>query len=224
MDLYSRGQSATDVSDDPGARQLLHDAFDKTARWPADFRGFQADLRVNVNGHEFTGTMIVKGPREVTVSLPDQEAQKWAENQIGMMALHRGHRSFDESDGKYSLTLGTNGSHPLGQEVHIHGDGMGSRYRLKDGRITQIVRKLPHVAFTINVEESAVTPEGKHLTTRYTVYYMSPQDGKLQNVDSVTDIHTRVGSADLPALRRVLSFEKGEVTAKTITFERHTLL
>lgn len=224
MDLYTREQTQTDVSDDPRARELLHEAFDKTARWQADFGGFQADLKVNVNGTESKGTVTVKGPRDVTVSLADPDLQKWAANQIGMMALHRGYRSFDEADGKYSLTLGGNGAHPLGQELLIHGDGMNSRYRLKDGRITQINRKLPHVAFTINVEEAAVTPEGKHLTTRYSVYYMSPQDGKLQNVDSVTDTHTRIGSADLPAFRRVLSFDQGEVAAKTMAFENHTLL
>jgi hypothetical protein len=79
-------------------------------------------------------------------------------------------------------------------------------------------------AFTINVEESAVTQEGKNLTTRYTVYYYSPTDGKLINVESFTDTHVRIGSSDLPATRRIISFENGQVVVKILTFANHTLL
>ena len=65
--------------------------------------------------------------------------------------------------------------------------------RIKDTRITQINRKMPHVAFTINVEESSTTQDQKQLTTKYTVYYFSPKDGALRNVESFTDTHVRVG-------------------------------
>ena len=101
---------------------------------------------------------------------------------------------------------------------------MQSFYRIKDDRITQINRKMPHVAFTINVEESCETQDHKHLTTKYTVYYFAPQDGKLRNVESFTDTHVRVGASDLPATRRIISYENGEVTVRTMTFSNHKLL
>lgn len=224
MEMYTREETQTEVKDDPKAREALRRAFEKTARWQADFKGFQADLRINVNGKETQGTVSVKGPRDVTVTIPDPELQKWAQNQIGMIAVHRGPRTFEESDGKYALTIEDSQTHPLGPRLSIHGDGMGSSYRINNDRITQINRKMPHVAFTINVEESATTQEGKHLTTRYTVYYFSPKDGALQNVESFTDAHTRVGASDLPATRRIISYENGEVTTKTLTFENHKIL
>ena len=37
---------------------------------------------------------------------------------------NRGPRSFDESDGKYSLTLGNDTDNPLGPRLTINGDGM----------------------------------------------------------------------------------------------------
>ena len=162
------------------------------------FRDLKLTLRINVNGRETKGTVTVKGPKEVAVHIQDEELQKWAQNQIGMIAVHRGPRSFEESDGKYALTLEGDEGHPLGQRININGDGMGSWYRIKDNRITQINRKMPHIAFTINVEESAVTQDQKHLTTRYTVYYFSPKDLTLSNVDSFTDTHTRIAASDLP--------------------------
>ena len=224
MEMHRGEQSDTQVQDDPKARAILRQAFEKTARWQADFKGFTADLTVNVNGKEAKGTVSVKGPREVTVTLPDPDVQKWAEGQIGMIAVHRGPRSFEESDGKHSLTVGNDADHPLGPRLNIHGDGMHSFYRVKGDRITQINRRMPNMAFTINVEDSAVTQDGKYLTTRYTVYYYSPQDGKLTNVDSFTDTHTRVASSDLPAHRRIITYEHGDVVVKSLTFDHHKML
>ena len=215
----------TTVTDDPQARAVLQRAFENTARWQSDFRGFSADLTVNTNGSLVHGTVVVKGPRDVTVQLPDEAIQKWAQEQIGMIAVHRAPRKFEESDGKYRLTLENGTDHPLGRRLDLHGDGMQSFYRIKDDRITQINRKMPHVAFTINVEESSETQKNhKHLTTKYTVYYFSPQDAKLRNVESFTDTHVRVGASDLPATRRIISYENGEVTVRTMTFANHTLL
>ncbi len=224
METYKREETKTDVKDDPKARALLRQAFEKTSRWQKDFKGFTADLKVNVNGREVRGAVTVKGPRDVSVSLPDAELQKWAEDQIGMIAVHRGPRSFEDADGKYALTLGEDMDHPLGPKLTIHGDGMHSFYRIKGDRITQINRKMPHMAFTINVEDSMLTQDNKFLTTRYTVYYYSPQDGKLTNVESFTDTHTRVGSSDLPATRRIISYENNEVMVRSLSFENHKML
>jgi hypothetical protein len=224
MDMQKREQPT--VADDPKAREALRRAFENTARWQEDFKGFTADLTVNVNGKETSGPVMVKGPREVTVQLGDADVQKWAQEQLGMIAVHRGPRSFEESDGKYTLTIEEDG-HPFGSKLNIHGSN--SFYRLKDNRITQINRKMAHpgmapFAFTINVEESTVTQDRKNLTTKYTVYYYSPTDGKLNNVESFTDTHVRVGSSDLPASRRIISFENGEVVVKNLTFTNHLLL
>lgn len=217
---YARDEAKTDVQDDPKARDLLRRAFAKTSRWPEGFGGFEADLRINVNGEETSGKVAVKSSKDVAVSLPDEALQQWAQNQIAMIAVHRGPRSFDESDGKYNLSFAGEENHPQGPRISL-GDSMGSSYRIKNDRITQINRTMPHVAFTINVEDSAVTQDDKYLTTRYTVYYFSPKDGSLANVESFSDSHTRVGNADLPATRRIISYEKGAMVTRTITFENH---
>lgn len=219
-------QESSTVTDDPQARDLLRRAFEGTARWQKDFKGFTADLTVNVNGKEISGPVIVKGPREVSVQLSDNETQKWVQELLSMIAVHRGSRSFEESDGKYALTMEEDG-HPFGTKLNIHGSH--SFYRIKDNRITQINRKMAHpgmtpFAFTINVEESAITQDQKNLTTKYTVYYYSPTDGKLTNVESFTDTHVRVGSSDLPATRRIISYENGQVVVKNLTFKNHQLL
>jgi hypothetical protein len=223
MEMYHKEASPSDVKDDPDARGLLRRAFEKTARWPADFKGFSADLTVNVDGQEHKGSVTVRSAQDVNVSLPDPEVQKWAAGTIGMMAVHRGPRTFEQSDGKSTLTLDRGPAHPLGQIIRIH-DSLQSHYRVKDDRITQINRTMGPMRFTINIEDSALTPDSKYLTTRYTVYYFNTQDGKLTNVESFTDSHTRVGNVDLPAFRRILSADQGAVSVKTLTFSNHRLL
>ncbi len=221
--MSNKDTCPTDAQDDPRARDLLRRAFEKTARWPADFNGFSADLTINVDGQEFTGAVTVRSAQDVTVSLPDAEVQKWATGTISMIAVHRAYRTFDQSDGKSVLTLDRSAAHPLGQTIRIH-DSLHSHYRVRDDRITQINRTMGPIAFTINVEDSAITAEKKYLTTRYTVYYFNPQDGRLANVESFTDTHVRVGQADLPASRRIISAENGAVLVKTLTFANHRLL
>jgi Protein of unknown function (DUF3386) len=222
MDI-SHAEAPPVVKDDPQARGLLQRAFEKTARWPAGFKGFTADLLANADGKETKGQVTVKSAQEVEVVLDDPDLHKWATSTIGMIAVHRGPRTFDQSDGKSVLTLGPAGSHPLGQPVHIH-DALKSHYRIKDDRITQINRSMGPIKFTINIEDSALTQDGKYLTTRYTVYYFNPQDGKLTNVESFMDTHVRISQADLPASRRVISADNGAVSIRTLTFTNHHLL
>lgn len=223
MEMHKMEACTVDTKDEPEAREILRRAFEKTARWPANFNGFKADLTVNIDGKEFKGAVIVKSAQDVVVSLDDPEIQKWATSTIGMIAVHRGPRTFDQSDGKSVLTLDRGPSHPMGQTIHIH-DNLRSHYRVKDDRITQINRTMGPMKFTINVEDSALTQDQKYLTTRYTVYYFNPQSSALTNVDSFTDTHIRVGQADLPASRRIISAENGTVVVKTLTFSSHQLL
>ena len=217
---YVREEAKTDVEEDPRARELLRRAFDNTSRWPDGFGGFEADLSINVNGNVTKGKVTVKSSKEVEVSFPNEDLKKWAQGQISMIATHRDPRNFDVSDGKYSLSFAGEENHPQGPRIRI-GDSMGSTYRIKDDRITQINRKMPYVAFTINVEDSAFTQDDKYLTTRYTVYYFSPKDGSLSNVESFSDTHVRISDADLPATRRIISYENGEMITRTINFTNH---
>ena len=212
------------VSDDPKARELLQQAFQNTYRWSKDFKGFSARYTVWDSGQNHIGKVTVKTPQEVEVTLPNETIQEWAKGQIGMMAVHRGPRNFDESDGRHVLTLGEEDKHPLGRLLILHGDGLKSQYRIKEGQITQINRNMGPVRFTINVEDSMKTSGSKNLTTKYTVYYFNPKDNSLKQVESYTDQHAVIDTLYLPGFRRIIMVEEGEVKVRTMLFEDHQLL
>ena len=216
--------AAVDAKDDPKARELLRGAFEKTYRWPKGFGGFRADLVVAQAGLTAKGRVEVKSPREVSVDCDDESVKEWLGGQISMMAVHRGPRTFEESDGKYVLTLGDDDGHPMGRLIHIHGDGMNSRYRVADDRITQINRGMERMKFTINVEDSLTTQGGRYLTTRYVVYYFDPASGGLKSADTFADHHAVVNGLYLPGTRRMTSVEEGQLVTRELRFSQHELL
>jgi hypothetical protein len=225
MESYSRPiENVHTVQDDPKARELLQKTNEKTYRWPKGFKGFSADLVTEQAGKVSKGRVELKSARDLKINLDDESFQKWAEGQIGMMAIHRSARPFEESDGRYSLTLGVDDHHPFGQLIKIHGDGMNSHYRVKNGRITQINRGMERIRFTINVEDSLTTSDGRFLTTRYTVYYFSPADNRLVNVESYTDHHATVDGIYLPGTRIISFVENQQVITRRLSFLNHQLL
>lgn len=224
MQTHQRVSESVTVVDEVNARDVLRRAFESTYRWSPEFKGFAARLSVWEAGKRTDGDVRVELPDVVTVSLSDDETRKWAEGQIGMMAVHRGHRAFDQADGRHTLTLGEDDGHPLGRLLLLHGDGMNSRYRVLADQIRQINRSMGPVRFTINVEDSAATTDGRRLTTRYTVYYFNPQDGAIKQVDSITDVHAVVNGVYLPGTRRVIGAENGAVRVRMMEFSGQQLL
>jgi len=228
MSHHGQQEIKTDVKDDPAAKELLRKAFESTSRWAKDFPGFAAELIVNDNGEIYKGSVEIKSREEMTINLEVPEEKKalsdWAKDSIGMITTHRAWRSFEESDGKSPVTFAEeNNDHPLGKLILIHGDGMGSRYRIKDNRIQQISRDMSRMRFTINIEEAMKTEDGKSLTTQYVVFYFTG-DNKLMKVDSFSDTHHILKGNYLPGKRRVISSQEGQPIVRTIEFKGHRLL
>jgi hypothetical protein len=226
---YQRTEPKTEVVGDEAAKALLQRAYEKTSRWGDSFLGFTADLIINENGAIYKGKVTIKSPQETEVTLETpagkESLEDWAKNQVGMMASHRASRPFDAADGKYALTFSPddNGDHPLGRQILIHGDGMNSRYRIKEDRIRQIDRTTPRMRFTINIEETMTTADGKSLTTQYVVYYFSP-DGNVSKVESFTDLPFEYKGVYLPGSRRIISNEQGGIVVRVLEFSNHALL
>ncbi len=225
MPTYDRTkkEDAT-VPDDPQARELLRKAFENTYRWPKEFTGFAAELEVGDSGKMVRGEVKVRPPGDVSLSLPDEGMAEWAKGQIGMQVIHLRYRTFDEADGRFVLTLAEEDEHPMGRLVLIHGDGMQSRYRVRNARIAQITRTMGPMRFTINIEDSITLPDGRQMSGRYSVYYFNAQDGVLKQAETFSDWPEEIRGLYLPGRRRILSAEGGEVRVRTLLFSEHRLL
>ena len=225
MATYTKDKDVeTTLEDDAEARDAMREVFSNTARWPAGFKGFTADVAANINGEEQKCKVTVKGPKDIKISDVEEKAKSFLNENLSSIAMHRGPRSFEESDGKYKLIFGDDGSHPLGRKLVMGGDGMSSFYRIKDGRIQQINRQTPRFSFSINIEESQKNQDGKFLTRKYSVFYFNPETKGFKDVESYTDEYTRVGEADLPKMRRIINCEEGAISVSTMTLSNHELI
>lgn len=224
MSYPSETKETIKEKDDPEAREALRKAFEKTWRWPEGFKGFSATLDVQEEGGTVSGGIEVNEAGKVQVAFGSSVPGSWLQGQLEMMIVHRQYRTFDQSDGKHILTKGEEDSHPLGRIIRIHGDGMNSYYRLRNGRIAQINRKNPRVQFTIQVEESTPTEDGRQLTTRHTVFYFVPGKGDLKTVQCFSDQHVLVDGIYLPGVRSFTQNEGGSVVSRLLKFRDHKLL
>jgi len=102
MATYTKEKDvATDAVEDPKAREAMSQVFSNTARWTVGFGGFTADVVVNINGEEETGTVTVKNAKEIETSIQGEKAKEFLTENMSSIASHRGPRSFEESDGKH---------------------------------------------------------------------------------------------------------------------------
>ena len=74
MATYVKGRDVeTSAEDNTEAREMLREVFQNTARWSSDFKGFSADIIVNLNGQEESGTVTVKNAKSIELSIQNEK-------------------------------------------------------------------------------------------------------------------------------------------------------
>lgn len=192
---------------DAKAHELLRAAHDGSYRFPQGFQGFVADIEVSESTADsttgFTGQVTVSGARETKLEAADGgELATWAEREVASMAGHRWPIPYEEGDGRWTLaTEGEEGV--LGQLIVVHDDPFGSRYRVLNGSISQVVRNMGPTTFTISMQQHVPASDGSLLPAAFTVSFW--ENGKLTRTDTYADVFTEVEGVPVPASRRVLT-------------------
>jgi hypothetical protein len=199
-------QAAETPHADPSAVQAMREVYQKRYTWDPQFPGFHGKLTVVYGGKRYTGNARVGRDLSIHVELPDEEARKWADEELGSMVLHRKSTPFESGDGRYALTWGTADSHPGGRLVRLN-DGMDSTYRIRDGQILQVNRSAgPQMRFTIDIMENIRTEDGRYLPRIFTVAYFKTSGG-LTRTETFWDSYQKAGKYYLPEARRQVAAE-----------------
>lgn len=224
-DLRKHATPEGAISNDPAAHSALRKAHDAGYKFPAGFAGFAATLTFIEDGEAVTGRVTVNAPREIAFDLAaDEAALGWLRQEIGSMAGHRWPSPYEAGDGRWTLTLGDDAAHPLGQTVTVHDDPFKSSYRLRDGRITQVNRQMGETKFTITILDHQHATDGRTLPSLFTVTFWDAESGRLTRADAYADRYAAVAGASLPVSRRVVSSsDTGQVTREMI-LDDHELL
>ena len=214
--------------DDPAARALVRDAHSRMYKWPAAFRGYRATVRVNDEGHVWTGSVSLVPRKDTTVELSgaDPSLQEWVRERLWTQGMHLADAPFEEGDGKYILSFAPDDdpalSHPRGRKVLLTGGRLDSWYRIKDQRYQQIGRLAPMTERRINtIERYDAAPDGRQYSSQYVMTYFTLDGQAVIGMESYVNEYADVQGVWLP-LRRSVSFgERGLVKTRVIELSNH---
>ena len=205
------------------ADELLRGAYETNYRFPPDFGGFRSVLHFSGPDADGSGTAVFEAGSSpvVEIELPEADLRS-LRHELGSMAGHRFHRDYDDADGAHDKRL-EDDENPLGRLVTIE-DAMDSSYRVGDGSINQITRSHGGSRFTVVILARDTAPDGRLISSAFTVCHWSEEDGRLLRTDAYQDTYTVVDGVLLPARRRVTTASDAGLSVREIRLEQHTLL
>lgn len=217
-----------EAQNDPRAHKALRAGHDSGYRFPEGFYGFSgavSALACMPDGAttEAAGSVIVGGPGAISVDgFPTGDLSEWVGGELRSMAGHRWSTPYDEADGKHTLSLDDTTENPLGDYIKVHNDRFDSAYRVRDGKISQVVRSMGPVTFTITIQEHQTAPDGRTLPAHFTVSFW--KDGRLDHVDMYQDEYREVDGVWVPGSRRVITVSDDGFTTRQLEVDDVSLL
>lgn len=217
--------TATTVANDPAAHELLRAAHERGYRFPVGFGGFSADVTLNTDSSTSEGTVAVRAPRDLILDLdvPEEDAG-WVRQEIASIAGHRWPTPYEQSDGRWTLTLSEDAANPLGQSIKVHDDPFDSGYRVRDGKISQVLRKMGTMRFTITMLDHQPAVDGRLLPSLFTVTFWDTETDRLTRSDAYTDSYVVVDGVTVPSYRRVVTFKDSGQSVRELLLSNHKLL
>lgn len=223
------GQGATVMPGDRTAHEALRTAHDGGYRFPEGFHGFTANVTVIEDSggtvRQGVGSAIVGGPRAIEVALDaEDDLAAWAGSELASMAGHRWPSPYEKADGRWTLSIEDETTSPLGRLVTVHDDPFQSAYRLRDGRIAQVIRTMSTTRFTITIQAHAPTDDARVLPVAFTVSFWDTGGDRMNRVDAYTDRYASVDGVWVPRSRRVVTATGSGFVARELTFENVVVL
>lgn len=216
-------QTATEEREGEGHALLKRTRKHREAFSP-NFGGFRAELRIQLDGKQHSGTLLFKPPRTVEVKLTDEEVRRSVEETLRSMIFHRmPPRRRDSSQPQKSLRLGAPDKHWLGRKVYL-GDRYQSSYRIRDNQILEINRQMGDTRLLITVMENQFTQKGRHLPRHFLVTLFDVETGSLKSASAYTDEYVEMKGNFLPKRRQITSTRKGRTQNLDILIEEIELL
>lgn len=200
------------MTESMNATDLMRAAYENRYTWDKNFPGYAADVTYKTDSQTLTASARVNPDMKAEVSgIEDEDAKKAIHGQMWEIAIHRVRRSFDDTHGKNTFSLGeTDDTGAIA--ILMGGKAEGDRYKLRDNEVVMVHRHIHGVVVTIHTFSSHDTGEG-YLSHRYDSVYHDPETGEQKGGKSVfEDEYEKVGDYFILS-RRHIETETAEGTS-----------
>ena len=172
-------------------KKVFQKAYENRYTWPENFNGFKGNFIFYENEEKFNGDFTIgKNFQPQIQNIGEKEVVKKISNQLFEVVIHRVKKSFDEIHSKNQFNLLRKSEE--GIEMQVSGKNEGDKYRVKDGNINMVFRKIHGVIIEIFVDKFFDTGNGvlscKYSSQQLDVISHTPKTQKYKYVDNFIKI------------------------------------
>tara|TARA_Y100001978_G_scaffold180950_1_gene176812 strand:- start:521 stop:1168 length:648 start_codon:yes stop_codon:yes gene_type:complete len=200
-------------------RKVFQKAYENRYTWPENFNGYKGRCILNENKVKCNGIFLIgKNYQPVIKNIENKENVKKISSQLFEVVIHRVKKSFEETHSKNQFQYLSQTE--KGTEMRVLGKNDGDKYRVKDGKINMVFRKIHGIIIEIFVEDFFDTGNGvlsrKYSSQQLDVISLKPKSQKYKYLDNFIKIQ----NTDLWVLEsRKISYlneDKEELTSNYI--------
>jgi len=176
-------------------KEIFRKAYENRYTWKNDFFGYQGKCIFYINKNVHEGNFLLgKDFKPNIQKIEDEKIVKSIASQLFEVSIHRVKREFNSvhSENNFNLLR----SSESGIEMILSGKNKGDKYRIKNGCINMVYRKIHGTIIEIFVEEFLDTGTG-YLSRKYSSQQIDPRTLKANSQKlEYNDEFVKIGKED----------------------------
>ena len=199
--------SAARAGDDPRARKLMEEAFNRRYRWAESFKGFTADFSYRSEGKTVQGTVkadVTIPHGGIVVSCDDETVKKLVQSTIASTVTHSRASRFDTAFRDSTFVIDGEGSRG-GTKIKVSGHSFFKDFTVKDGNIIENHGGHGEMSSEVSVQQVVwIAESGKTLPREYA---FKIKTGGQEQTGKTTETWREINGVWLPTSYRMMRNE-----------------
>ena len=172
-------------------KKIFQEAFENRYTWPLNFNGYKGSCFLNEKNSSYQGDFTIDKNFQPNVqNIEEKEIVKKISSQLFEVVIHRVRKSFEDIHSKNEFHFLRQSE--KGIEMKVSGKNYGDRYRVKDGSINMVFRKMHGVIIEIFVEDFFDTGIGilsrKYSSQQLDIDSLKPKNLRYEYLDNFVKI------------------------------------
>jgi len=172
-------------------KRIFKEAFENRYTWPQNFNGYKGSCLFNEKNSSYQGDFIIDKNFQPNVqNIEEIEIVKKISSQLFEVVIHRVRKSFEDIHSKNEFHFLSESE--KGIEMKVSGKNYGDKYRVKDGSINMVFRKMHGVIIEIFVEDFFDTGIGilsrKYSSQQLDIDSFKPKNPRYEYLDNFVNI------------------------------------